>query len=107
MASSTSGPGDSQGYYIIAALDQIEPGSLDVYGPAAAESIVKHGGTVDAILDVDEHFEGDAKTARMVVIRFVDRAAALEWYRSTEYSSLIPLRHAGSITRFMAGYRNA
>lgn len=56
----------------------------DTLTPFGGEFIV-HGGEVDVR-------EGEWGGGTLVIIRFPDRAAAVQWYESAEYQRILPLR---------------
>jgi uncharacterized protein (DUF1330 family) len=83
---------------IVAYLERIDA-TLDPFGG----EFVVHGGHLSPLEDT---WDGD-----LVVIRFPDRQAALDWYASPAYQEILPLRldHTRSMATVVdgvpAGYR--
>jgi uncharacterized protein (DUF1330 family) len=59
----------------------------ETLAPFGGEFIV-HGGHIEA---VEGQWDGD-----LVIIRFPDRASALQWYESADYQRILPLRTENS-----------
>ena len=77
-------------------LDQVR---YDEYKAKAAESILAAGGRY--ILrggDVDV-LEGEAPAGRTVVLEFPTRKAAIDWYRSDEYTEIRKIREGAARAR--------
>ncbi len=57
----------------------------------------EHGGALTAVDDAAEVVEGEWPYTRSVILRFEDRAAAMCWYESEAYQSILAHRHAASV----------
>jgi uncharacterized protein (DUF1330 family) len=66
------------------------------YPRAAAQTIRDHGGEFLAADLESDVLEGTAPPVS-VIIRFVDKAAALAWYESAEYQAVAPLRRNNTV----------
>lgn len=49
-----------------------------------------------AFTESGEDVEGTSPGSRVVIIKFPDKAAAMDWYNSPEYQSVVQLRLAGT-----------
>jgi uncharacterized protein (DUF1330 family) len=81
--------------YVVASIEVKNPEGYQTYLPGAVESIAKHGGEVLAADPATEVLEGPAR-GLTVVLRFADKAAAGAWYNSSEYQSVVHIRHENS-----------
>jgi uncharacterized protein (DUF1330 family) len=50
-----------------------------------------------------ELIEGTSPAQRIVLLKFKDKDAFDEWYNSSEYQSLIPIRRSNADTKFLIG----
>lgn len=75
------------------------PERYEVYKQAAASSILAAGGRYIVRGGDIEVLEGDAPPGRTVVLEFPTKRAALEWYRSEEYTQIRELREGAARSR--------
>jgi uncharacterized protein (DUF1330 family) len=85
--------------YVIYQGEVLDPVRYDEYKDKAAASILAAGGRyVVRGGDVDV-LEGDAPAGRTVVLEFPTRQAAVDWYRSDEYTEIRKIRDGAAIAR--------
>jgi uncharacterized protein (DUF1330 family) len=85
--------------YVIYQGEVLDPERYDEYKTKAAASIVAAGGRyVVRGGDVDV-LEGDAPAGRTVVLEFPTRQAAIDWYRSDEYTEIRKIREGAARAR--------
>ena len=82
--------------YFVAEVDVTNPSGYEPYRPLAAASIAQYGGRFVARGGKTELIEGGPEPQRIVIIEFVDTAAARRWYDSPEYQKALPIRLANS-----------
>jgi uncharacterized protein (DUF1330 family) len=82
--------------YFVAEVDVTNPSGYEPYRPLAAASIAQYGGRFVARGGRTELIEGGPEPRRIVIIEFVDTAAARRWYDSPEYQKALPIRLANS-----------
>ena len=73
--------------YVIYQGEVIDPERYEEYKTKAAENIVAAGGRYLVRGGPVEVLEGDAPAGRTVVLEFPTMQAALDWYRSEEYTA--------------------
>jgi uncharacterized protein (DUF1330 family) len=78
--------------YVVVSVDVTNPDGFQRYVAASAGPIQAHGGEVLAADRATEVLEGPARPLT-VILRFPDKAAAEEWYRSSDYQAVVNLRH--------------
>jgi uncharacterized protein (DUF1330 family) len=90
--------------YVIAAVDRVEPEAYSSeYGRPAVRAIESYGGKILTRGDLRiERLEGDRAPGRIVLIEFPTYDQAKEWYESTEYQQIIPLRQKYGRTHFIS-----
>lgn len=69
---------------------------LNQYLAGAPASLAGRQVEVLAFTEGGEDIEGHAPGGRVVVLRFPDKEAAMEWYRSPEYQAVVQLRLDGT-----------
>lgn len=85
--------------YVIYQGEVTDPERYEVYKQAAAASILAAGGRYIVRGGDIEVLEGDAPAGRTVVLEFATKQAALDWYRSDEYTEIRKLREGASRAR--------
>jgi len=78
--------------YVIYQAEIIDPVAYEEYKTRAAASIAAAGGRYIVRGGEVEALEGDPPVGRTVVLEFPTMDAALEWYRSDEYTEVRQLR---------------
>ncbi len=69
---------------------------LNQYLAGAPASLADRPIEVLAFTEAGENVEGEAPGGRVVVLRFPDKEAAMEWYHSPEYQAVVQLRLDGT-----------
>jgi uncharacterized protein (DUF1330 family) len=69
---------------------------LNEYLAGAPASMAGRTIEVLAFTEAGENVEGEAPGGRVVVLRFPDKEAAMEWYNSPEYQAVVQLRLDGT-----------
>ncbi|OAI41411.1 hypothetical protein AYO38_03780 [bacterium SCGC AG-212-C10] len=72
--------------YILVDQEITDQDGYNAYGAKAGPTIAQYGGKVRIVGGNAEALEGDWKPARVILIEFPDKAAALAWYNSAEYA---------------------
>ncbi len=85
--------------YVIYQGEVTDPGRYDEYKTQAAASILGAGGRYVVRGGEVEVLEGDPPVGRTVVLEFPTRQAALDWYRSDEYTEIRKIRDGAAIAR--------
>lgn len=85
--------------YIIVDLTPTDADKLAEYSAMAAETLITYGGEFIAKGPI-EALHGQAAFKVKVVIQFPDRDSATNWYRSTAYQQIIPLRDQAMQSQF-------
>jgi uncharacterized protein (DUF1330 family) len=78
--------------YVIAAETVNDPEMFDLYRKEVPATLVPFGGQFVARGGNLTVLEGQWSHPRLVIIEFPSRAAAEDWYKSTEYQKIISLR---------------
>ncbi len=78
--------------YVIAHVEITDPDGYARYGAQVLATIEKYGGRFIVRGGAYEVVEGEFPKRRLILLEFPDLAAARRWYRSPEYSPLIPER---------------
>src|SRR3974390_2096985 len=73
-----------------------DPDLYTAYGRAARESVAKYGGRAVAASADPQGVEGQGHGNRTVILEFESVEAALAWYHSPEYQSVVGMRHASA-----------
>jgi uncharacterized protein (DUF1330 family) len=84
---------------IIVDLTPINKDKLDVYSAEAAKSLIKYEGEFLSKGSIVPLHGGSNFTTK-VIIQFPSKVKALDWYNSTEYQLIIPIRDEGMISQF-------
>lgn len=82
--------------YVIYQGEVLDPRRYEEYKPLAAASIIAAGGRYLARGGDVEVLEGDPPPGRTVVLEFATRQAAIDWYRSDEYTKIREMREGAS-----------
>jgi uncharacterized protein (DUF1330 family) len=82
--------------YVIYQGEVLDPERYDKYKTKAAESIIAAGGRYVIRGGEVEVLEGDAPAGRTVVLEFPTRQAAIDWYRSAEYTAIRKIREGAA-----------
>jgi uncharacterized protein (DUF1330 family) len=85
--------------YVIYQGDVTDPERYEAYKVQAAASILAAGGRYVVRGGETEVLEGDAPAGRTVVLEFATRQAAVDWYRSEEYTAIRKLREGAAQAR--------
>ena len=85
--------------YVIYQGEVTDPERYEDYKSKAAASIVAAGGRYVVRGGDIEVLEGDAPPGRTVVLEFPSREAALDWYRSEEYTAIRKIREGAARAR--------
>jgi uncharacterized protein (DUF1330 family) len=85
--------------YVIYQGEVLDPVRYDEYKDKAAASILAAGGRYVVRGGDVEVLEGDAPAGRTVVLEFPTRQAAIDWYRSDEYTEIRKIRDGAAIAR--------
>ena len=70
------------------------------YAALGRAAIVQHGGRILAAGGTVETLEGDPLPARVVIVEFESREAALAYYHSPEYQAARAVRGGAATVRF-------
>ena len=84
--------------YVVVYVTINDPEPMGRYAPAVEALVKSYGGRYLFAGPGAEVLEGDWALDGAAIIEFPSREAALRWYRSPEYQSLIPLRRAAGPT---------
>ena len=82
--------------YIIGDIEVKTPEAYQKYREQAPAIIERHGGTYCVRGGEAQVLEGDWQPARLVVLRFPDRASAEAFYNDPDYQPLKALRQSAS-----------
>lgn len=85
--------------YVIYQGEVLDPARYEEYKSLAAASIIAAGGRYVVRGGDAEALEGDAPAGRTVVLEFPTRQAAIDWYRSDEYSEIRKIREGAARAR--------
>ncbi len=84
---------------VIASFNVLDESKLKKYSAAAAPTIATHGGDFVA-KGKSTKLDGETNFTMTAVIAFADKEAATNWYTSTEYQKIIPLRNEAMESHF-------
>ena len=87
--------------YLIADIDVREPERYKAYVESVPVLIAKHGGTYRVRGGEATTLEGEWSPARLIVLEFPDRAAALAFYNDPEYAPFKTLRQSVTDTQLV------
>jgi uncharacterized protein (DUF1330 family) len=85
--------------YVIYQGEVFDQTRYDEYKAKAAESILAAGGRYVVRGGDIEVLEGEAPAGRTVVLEFPTRQAAIDWYRSDEYTEIRKIREGAARAR--------
>ena len=85
--------------YVIYQGEVLDAERYDEYKTKAAASIIAAGGRYLVRGGDVEVLEGEAPTGRTVVLEFPTLQAALDWYRSDEYTEIRQIREGAAVAR--------
>jgi uncharacterized protein (DUF1330 family) len=88
--------------YVVYQGEVTDPERYDDYKTRAAASIVAAGGRYLVRGGDVEVLEGEAPAGRTVVLEFPTMQAALDWYRSDEYTEIRKMREGAARARMYA-----
>jgi uncharacterized protein (DUF1330 family) len=91
--------GGSVAAYVIYQGEVLDQMRYDEYKAKAAESILAAGGRYVVRGGDVEVLEGEAPAGRTVVLEFPTRQAAIDWYRSDEYTEIRKIREGAARAR--------
>lgn len=82
--------------YVIAQIDVTDPETFKEYQAQVPATIAAYGGEYIVRGGEQVALEGTAPSARTVVLRFPDMAAARAWHASPEYAKPLAIRMASA-----------
>lgn len=85
--------------YVIYQGEVLDAERYDEYKTKAAASIIAAGGRYLVRGGDVEVLEGEAPSGRTVVLEFPTLQAALDWYRSDEYTEIRQIREGAAVAR--------
>ena len=85
--------------YVIYQGEVLDEKRYEEYKTKAAASIVAAGARYLVRGGVVEVFEGEAPAGRTVVLEFPTMQAAIDWYRSDEYTDIRKIREGAARAR--------
>jgi uncharacterized protein (DUF1330 family) len=85
--------------YVIYQGEVTDPARYEEYKVQAAASIIAAGGRYVVRGGDVEVLEGEAPAGRTVVLEFPTRQAAIDWYRSPEYTAVRKIREGAARAR--------
>jgi uncharacterized protein (DUF1330 family) len=85
--------------YVIYQGEVLDPARYDEYKTKGAASILAAGGKYVVRGGDVEVLEGEAPPGRTVVLEFPTRQAAIDWYRSEEYTEIRKIREGAARAR--------
>ena len=88
--------------YVIYQGEVTDPARYEEYKTKAAASIIAAGGRYLVRGGDVEVLEGDAPAGRTVVLEFPTMQAAVDWYRSEEYTTIRKIRDGAARARMYA-----
>lgn len=86
--------------YIVNQVDVHDPARYAEYAALGRAAVTLYGGRILAASGAVETLEGQPVPARMVVIEFPSRDAALAYYHSAEYQAARAVRGDAATVRF-------
>jgi uncharacterized protein (DUF1330 family) len=85
--------------YVIYQGEVLDPERYDEYKTKGAASILAAGGKYLVRGGEVEVLEGEPPAGRTVVLEFPTRQAAIDWYRSDEYTEIRKIREGAARAR--------
>jgi uncharacterized protein (DUF1330 family) len=85
--------------YVVYQGEVLDPERYDEYKTKGAASIVAAGGRYLVRGGDVEGLEGEAPPGRTVVLEFPTMQAAIDWYRSDEYTEIRKIREGAARAR--------
>ena len=85
--------------YVVYQGEVLDAERYDEYKTKAAASIIAAGGRYLVRGGDVEVLEGEAPAGRTVVLEFPTLQAALDWYRSDEYTEIRQIREGAAVAR--------
>jgi uncharacterized protein (DUF1330 family) len=83
--------------YMVCTMRIHDPDTYRKYTALTPPIVARHGGKFLTRGDEVTTCEGEKFTARMVIIEFPDRAAALAWYNDPSYQDASKFRRAAAV----------
>ena len=84
--------------YVVNEIWVTEPERFSTYAQQVPPTLAAYGGRYVVRSGASKVIEGDPP-ARVVILEFPDRAAALAWRSSSAYQAILPIRDATSTSR--------
>ncbi|MDE2007900.1 MAG: DUF1330 domain-containing protein [Rhodospirillales bacterium] len=88
--------------YMIVDIDVRDAAAYEEYKRDVPALIARHGGEYLVRGGEQERLEGDWKPARLVLLRFPDRAAIRRFLADPDYADLKALRHRATVSKAVA-----
>ena len=85
--------------YLVAEIDIHDPAGFEAYRDAVAPMIAAYGGRYLVRGGAVTALEGDAPTARVVMLEFPDVATARRFWHSEDYAPVAAIRHRTTTSR--------
>ncbi len=87
--------------YVVVDVDVTEPGTYKEYRAKAAPTVLQYGGRYLVRGGAVSEVEPGWNTHRFVILEFPTLEQAKRWYKSPEYSKVLPLRLRSSKSRLL------
>ena len=88
--------------YVVVLASPKDADKMQEYGAAARPTLASFGGEVAADGECETLY-GENPHGRIVVLQFPDASAAKNWYNSSDYQALMPLRKEAMDAVFVLG----
>jgi uncharacterized protein (DUF1330 family) len=86
--------------YAITTIDVNDEEMFGEYIEGAPPTILTAGGAILAVDDNPTVLEGDVPAGRIILLRFEDQAALINWYHGEGYKTVRPIRWSSATTKF-------
>lgn len=87
--------------YVLADVEVHDPVAYEEYRKHVLATLQPYGGRFIIRGGKVEVLEGDWQPGRLVTIEFPDIERARQWYASTEYQEILPIRQQNSRSRLI------
>lgn len=87
--------------YVVVEVEITNPEGYAEYRTRSGEIAGKYGGRFLARGGKAERLEGDLEPHRVVIIVFPTMDKAREWYYSSDYQAIVPMRQQNGHTSFL------
>ncbi len=84
---------------VVVSFNVLDESKLKQYSAAAAPTLITYGGEFVA-KGKSTKLDGETNFTMIAVIAFVNKEVANNWYTSTEYQKIIPLRNEAMESHF-------